>query len=66
MKEYATRIVALYRFIGDANIYKLDDEMNKMAEKGWTYESMTRIENDGEDYRFLLVFSRDKSEQRKG
>ena len=66
MKEYSTRIVSLYRFIGDANVYKFDEEMNKMAEKGWVYESMTQIDKEGEDFRFLLVFSRDKSDLKKG
>ena len=66
MKEYATRIVSLYRFIGDANVYKLDAEMNKMAEKGWVYESMTQIDKEGEDFRFPLVFSREKNEPKKG
>ncbi len=62
MKEYTSRIVALARFIGDANIYKIDEELNRMAKDGWELANIITLPKEDEDFRFLVTMSRDATE----
>jgi hypothetical protein len=62
MKEYTSRIVALARFIGDANIYKIDEELNRMAKDGWELANIITLPKEDEDFRFLVTMSREATE----
>ena len=64
MKEYTSKIVALARFIGDANIYKIDEELNKMAKDGWELTNIITLPKENDDHRFLVTMSRTVKEEK--
>ncbi len=64
MKEYTSRIVALARFIGDANIYKIDEELNRMAKDGWELANIITLPKEDEEFRFLVTMSRSVTEDK--
>ncbi|MCR4779672.1 MAG: DUF4177 domain-containing protein [Ruminiclostridium sp.] len=64
MKEYTSKIVALARFIGDANIYKIDEELNKMAKDGWELANIITLPKENDDHRFLVTMSRTVKEEK--